>query len=356
MADRPLQFSLNCEKYSDGSTVAVSYSEERSDPAIVEQHAPEGSGAVRTFYTAWNDRAIFIENLLGFAKTAQWAGSFPDASGWNGKYIHRCLPKLGYNMGLFTDAGEPTEWVYPVRALVVGDGQPYNGDTPAHAYYPAASYAKITVTYAALDYDLVSDADVKYTGGSAPPLPVNGMKEWLRYARIIQKPASIFFQFPQQCLQVVDYPTAPLKGPVSQPINILDNIADFWVYINEIPYDPIVGVNECFGKLNQFAAFPTTDFPTGQPAESLHFVAADIVRLPLKCGRRYWNLQLGFRKVFNKKTDGTVVGHNFIRVADQTGNVKSLRFYRVSVDGTASMTAGNPMIDVVDYMKLFWFS
>ena len=365
MADRPLQQTLACERYSDGATVNVSYSEERSSPAIVEQHAAEGSGAVRTFYTAWNDRFIFIENLLGFAKTATWSGSWPDATGWNGMYIHRSLPKLGYSMGQFDSGGEPVEWVYPVRVMVTTDGQVFNGTSPLSVYYPSATYAKITVTYGSLEYDLATDASIKYTGGSAGA-NVNGMLEWKRYTRIIQKPASIFFQYPQQCLQSVDYPSTGQSAPLPQPVNVLDNIADFWVYVNELPYDPIVGVNQCFGKVNRYAAFPTTDYPAGQPAETLHLVAADIVRLPLKCGRRYWNLQLGFRKVFNRAISGggsgggpvteSVVGHNYIRRSAPDGSFKSLRFYRVSVDGTSSLTLGNPMLDVEDFTKLFWFS
>lgn len=350
---RPLDQTLTCESYDDGTSYTIAFDEERSDPEMVEQFSPEGSGAVRTFYTAWTDRFNFIENMFGFAKVnpAGTDGINVDGS-FNGKHIHRKAP-VGYHMGKLSSSN-PSNWTYATRATVSPDGGKKNITQGSVSKLPGADYAKITITYSSLDYDVeYTDLNVKSTGSGGA---VTFLQEWWRYGRVLQKPASIFFQYPLNSLKMVDNPTAGSTKPVPFGQNILDNIADFWVYLYNIPYDPIVGVNEVFGGVNKYPIFITPDFSTGQPAESLHFIAADIVRLPLQCGRRYWNLQLGFRKVFNKDYDGTTFrGHNYIRdVYQVNNNVAQLRFYRVASDPANPTAVGSSMIPIVDFGKLFW--
>jgi len=375
VADRPLQQSLTCENYTTGASYSIAYSEERSDPELVEQFSPEGSGCTRTFLVAWADRFNFIENMVGFAKinaagtngvSADGYGT-PGTTTYDGRHVHRKLP-VGYHMGLVDGSTPPVpiDWVHAVRAVAMPDGAKSNDGAPSLSVNrPKGTYAKILVSFAALDYDLYSDAEVYNGGGSAGSGTIGCCREWLRYARIVQKPASIFFQYPSEALKIVGYPTTGQEGgplgtvQYEQKPSVLDNIADFWLYIYDLPYDPIAAINLCFGRVNSNAIFPTPDYTAGQPKETLHFVSADIVRQPLRMGRRYWNVQYGFRKVHNIDNSptgaGAVVGHNYVRktVKDAAG-VTRLRLYRTSADGTTSVVAGNPLIDLVDFRKLFW--
>lgn len=345
-----LNLTLSCENYWTGTSSNVSYAEER-EIDIVEQHAPEGSGCQRIFYCNWDDRSLFVHNLLGFAKVATWPSG--DAGGeWNKRYVHRVLPQ-GYHMGWKDESSVYSNWVYATRATV----QPYGEKRKNVATYdtPDAEYARVTVQYAALDYSLFSDATIRYaSSGTDGNLGVATMAEWKRYCRIVQKPATQFFQYPQQALKLVDWPTAGQSKGINFYPSVLDNIADFLVYIKDLPYDPIAGLFECFGKLNKFSMFETPDNPNGQPAESLHLVAADITRLPMRMGVKYWDLMLGFRKNYNRDQDGLQVGHNYVRDLITVSGVQKLRLFRVSSDGTNSLTAGNPMIDVEDFRKIFW--
>lgn len=354
----PLDQTLTCESYDDGTSYTIGYDEERSDPEIVEQFSPEGSGAVRTFYCAWTNRFNFVENMCGFSKVnpSGTNGISSDGTGFNGRHIHRKAP-VGYHMGKLS-SGNPSNWVYATRATIVPDGGKKNITQGSASNLPGADYAKITITYSALDYDVENtDSSILFTGSSGAGT-VSFLKEWLRYGRIVQKPASLFFQFPLNSLYTVDNPAPGTNKIVPTGQNILDNIADFWVYLYDLPYDPIVGVNECFGGVNKFAIFATPDFTDGQPAESLHLIAADIVRLPLRYGRRYWNLQLGFRKVFNKDYDGTTFrGHNYLRdVYRIDNNTTQLRFYRACTNPASPTAVGSSMIPIVDFAKIFWIT
>lgn len=345
-----LNLTLSCENYWTGSSSDISYAEEREED-IIEQHAPEASGCQRVFYCNWSERSLFVHNLLGFAKVATW----PDGDaggGWNKRYIHRVLPK-GYHMGWKNAEDAFTDWVYATRATV----QPWGEKRKNVATYftPDAEYARITVQFAALDYALFSDATIRYvSSGSEGNLGVATMAEWKRFARIVQKPATQFFQYPMQALKLVDNPIVGQSKPINFYPSVLDNVADFLVYIKDLPFDPIAGVFTCFGKLNKFSMFETPDNPNGQPPESLHLIGADITRLPMRMGVKYWDLMLGFRKCYNRDQDGLQVGHNYVRDLIDVGGVKKLRLFRTSNDGTHDLTTDNPMIGVEDYRKIFW--
>lgn len=375
MADRALSLTLVGEKYSDGTVLNIPYSEERSDPELIEQFSPEGSGCTRTFYCAWENRFNFIENMVGFAKInpAGTNGVVADGYGvpgtttYDGRHVHRKLP-VGYHMG-FTDTSTPPvpqNWVHAVRAVALPDGAKSNDMPPnISEYRPKSGYAKILVTFAALDYDLYSDAEVYNGGGSAGPGTIGCCREWLRYARIVQKPASIFYRNEFQYLKLVGYPAGNKEGGALGSIDynkhpvILDNISDFWLYVYDLPYDPIAAINLCFGRVNSTAIFPTPDFTEGQKPETLQLVSADITRLPLRCGRRYWNVQYGFRKVYNIDNSplgaGAVVGHNYQRqVVTDAGGVLRVRLYRACSDPANPTAINSAMIDLVDFRKLFW--
>lgn len=359
MPQLDLNLTYPGENYYTGAAQNIAYAEERADELdIIEEESPEASGCQRVYYCAWADRFKFRQNLVGYAKVKTgWAGgSYPDATGWNGKYTHRVLPH-GYHMGQKNEADDAfVDWVYAIRTRTQAYGTKEANDTTA--FTPKAEYARITVQYAALDYDLVSDAGVAYIAGGTGS-KASTFQEWLRYCRIVQKPTAQFFQYPQQALKLADYPNpSPPPATTSKGINfypaVLDNIADFLVYIKDLPYDPIQGLYVCFGKLNMFSIFATPDNPSGQPPESLHLVGADITRLPRRNGQRYWDLMLGFRKSYNRDHTGAQVGHNYVRDLVTVGGVQKLRFFYVSNDGTTNPVADNPMIGLEDMSKIFW--
>lgn len=361
--DRALQLTLTGEKYSDGSTINIAYAEERSDPDLIEQFSPEGSGCTRTFYCKWNARFAFIDSVLGFAKVNEsGTDGVSSTATFNGKHIHRRLP-IGYHMGCTTvigsdgvGSGDYSNWVYATRAVAMPDGEKTNDADGSLTYSPKSDWAKILVTFTALEYDIGGADSAIYQTGASPsgPYIVDGMREWERFTRPIQKPTSQFYQFPGHCLKLIDYPSAgQTLGPI-RPQEVLEESADFWLYCYDLPMDPIQGIRRVFGRVNKFACFPTADNTAGQPAETLHFVAADIQRLPLRMGRKYWNCQLGFRKTMHKDTTDTVRGWNHVRYASPDGNHFSLRLFRASADGTSSLAAGNPLYDVDDFLKIWW--
>lgn len=363
MADRALSLTLVGEKYSDGAALSIPYAEERSDPDVIEQGSPEGSGTTRTFYCKWGARFSFIDNMIGFAKVNP-AGTDGVASTatFNGKHIHRKLP-FGYHMGQYSaygpdgvGSGNFSNWVYATRYVCVPDGAKANDADGAAVYEPKAEYAKVMITFTALEYDIgTTDAAIYQTGASpSGPYTVDGMKEWQRYTRIMQKPTSQFYQFPGNCLRLVNYPAAPHILDRIRPQEVLEASADLWLYCFDLPFDPIQGIRRVFGKVNQYPCFPTVDNVNGQPAESLHFVAAEIQQLPVRMGRKYWNCQLGFRKTMHQDTTGVVRGWNFVRYPVADGDHFSLRLFRASADGTSALTAGNPLYDVEDFLKIWW--
>lgn len=366
--DHANSFSISCE-YEDGSTITQFLSEERSHPDLTEIHSPEASGAQRVFYCNWGARFEVVRNMLGFAVVKQKAGSFPDATGWNGKYVHRRLP-MGYGLGRsLTDATK--DWVYATRATVAPNGQKSNYYADGR-YLPSAPYARVEIQFSAPDYKILEDSEVAFTGSSGGGAVSCG-QEWMRYARITQKPASQFFQYPGHALKLVDYPTAaaPTKKALHFWPPIIDNVADLWLEVFDLPYDPTPAIYHCYGKINATTIFVTPDMPLGHPPETLHFVAADITRQVPRCGQMYWSMKLGFKKVFNR--DLTVPlevgadpndpasyliqyrGHNYVRdLVFVDLNTRALRFFRVSQDGTASTAGENPMIGLENFGKLFW--
>lgn len=350
MAQLDLNLTLAGENYYDGSAQNISYAEER-DEDIIEIFTPEGSGCKRIFYTAWADRFKFIHNMVGFAKVKEnyGGGSFPDAFGWNGKYVHRVLPQ-GYHMGQ-KDSSDASfvNWVYATRATAYPYGTKSKNETTN--YTPVAEYARIVVDYAALDYELKTDAEIAYAGSVTG---ASGFQEWLRYCRIVQKPAAQYFQYPQHALKLVDNPSAGQSKPITFYPSVIDAVGDFLVYIKDLPYDPITGILTCFGKVNKYNIFATPDNISGQPAETLHFIAADITRLPRRMGQKYWDVMLGFKKCNNKDENGAQVNHNYVRDLITVGGVQKLRFFRVSNDGTSNTSGDNPMIGLEDFQKIFW--
>lgn len=366
--DHTNAFQIVCEN-EDATTTTHNLIEERSNPDLSEIHSPEASGATRTFYCDFGHRFEIVRNMLGFAVVKQTAGSFPDVTGWNGKYVHRRLP-MAYGAGRsLTDASK--DWMYATRAAVQPWDQKQNYFSSGR-YLPVASTARIEVQFSAPDYKLLEDASVAFEGSSGGGAVSCG-QEWMRYTRFMQKPASQFFQYPGHALKLVDYPTAaaPTKKQLHFWPPIIDNVADFWIEIHDLPYDPTPAIYHCFGKINKTTIFITTDMPLGHPPETLHFVAADIVRQPPKFAQVYWSMKLGFKKVFNR--DLTVAldpeadpndpasffvqyrGHNYIRdLVDIGGGVKALRFFRVSRDGTSDTSGENPMIGLENFGKLFW--
>jgi hypothetical protein len=342
------QFTLPCEDYDTGTYTQVALAEEREDPEFSEFHSAEASGAIRTFYCPFDKRFLVIENLLGFAKVVDGA----PIGGFNGKHIHRVNP-YGYDMGKGT--GASNWWVYATKVQVAPDGEKLNSfdaGVGAIAYYPFTDYAKLIVHFAAQDFSYFSDGDVFDSGSGGSGVAV--YREWFRNARIIQKPAGQFFQYPAESLKEVDYPAAGQSKPMNFKPSVIDNVADFWVQILDLPYDPIKQIYICFGKTNSYAVFNTPDNPAGQPAESLHFVAADITPKPRRCSRKYWDINLGFKKVYNRDELGFAVGVNYIRDVVDVAGVRRLRFFRVSQDGTNTLTGENPMIQLEDFRKIFW--
>ena len=235
-----------------------------------ENYSTGNSGAVRVFLVAWDVRADFLDDCLGY--------SYLDGE----LEIHRILP----------DPHPEIENFYASEASVEGLGVLGTSEAGSIQW----TTAKITVPYRPLPYAVETDADTdteldryvqRMYAFNADYLTINGVMKFATSGKVLSNP--------------------PGRITGTQELTYL------WHEVpgkSDDPFSPpnIDTVDSCYGKVNS-SSFD--DYPAG----TMLFLGCDpqMVTPRLASDNFYWNISLKFLHRDNGiGADGGQAGHNYI--------------------------------------------
>lgn len=210
-------------------------------------------------------------------------------------------------------------WLYAVEAETAGGvGVPGTGARERQLYYYGASasadgYAHIVVTYRALDYNVLTDAEAASQ---------TVLKEMSRYVSRYDTYSAEAIEIPHHAFKYtadnVQIPTGIAKILTKKELTYV------W---HEVPDVPEINIEACHGLVNSAL------FDNYYPAETLLFIAPDKKRYRATTGRIVWELTYkfsyrpqGWNKVYRRAGAG---GPGFYAVISNDSN--SLKPYQ-SVD------------------------
>lgn len=295
---------------------------QESDESGRETYAPAGgSQCTRVFLVAWDQRASFIDYLLGF--------SYLDAS----NKIYRVLP----------DAHPEIRNQYATDCTVEGLGP---ATIASGGTRPAAEFttAKITANYKAKTYAIASDASIAGvdTTTDHPELHRYVTRAYQFNVEYLSVQGSMIFVTPTGSPPVQRIvPVPPGKA------NATIGLQYTWTEVPALPGNPfkipnLDAINNCLGKVNS----EVFDAAGGNyPAGTVLFVGVDPKQtLPRLDGETYyWDITFSFLYRNNGLVGSEYAGHNHLFRPE-------IGYDKLTVDGTSG---GNTIYQSYNLNTLF---
>lgn len=319
------QFTVN-----DGDGHSIKLLELVKDPVSPEEeYRTDGTQAVRTYLCEWEERQMAARALIGFPRI-KGTGS--------GRWLYRKVPH--HCEDFLNESGQPYLYATQIPKCV-GYGVPTQGPMISNQDAAIHRYAKLTVLYETLTYDILEDSEVTTRDGNGNPFEA-GIE---RYVTPQVGPQAQYLTLPQGAFNFVGLGT-PVLG---QPGLIVPNY-DFSLTWHQIPQAAVAtrlfnrtletpDIDLCLGKVNKVA------FCGCRPG-TLLLVAAALKRQRSAFGDRIFDIEYRL-KFFNpgddQNDDDTPAGHNHVYASKiSTGDVTLVGYYEVATTGKAADTPDPP--------------
>lgn len=302
---------------------STQYTEVTNDPkGPIEEFRQNGSTSVRTYLVRWEDRYPALADFLGYATVLTASDGYKCVSRITPHYHTEFLP-ANFRVMYATQC---------MRCEPVG--MPTSGGLKSSANFIRAKWAKITLQYESLPFDVLEDQQVV---GLDVIRTIAGPDEaqLARYVTKSFKPSAETLMLPQQSFKFVSGSTPVVPGAPPKLVPAVD-ISLTWHWVPQIcvglklinPDLSHASIDDCLGTVNQSEIW-------GCKPGTLLLVGVDVRPIISPFGERIYDIEYRFKYLNLKDTNGEPVGHNFLYA--QKSIINPAGYYEVSVDGATNV-------------------